>query len=48
MKKPNVKVKKSGYTFTILDLVGKVKARKNKNVDPLKAREYMTTHYKRI
>ena len=32
----------------ILELAGSVKPRKNKNIDPVKAREYMETHYERI
>lgn len=33
---------------TLMDLAGKYKPRKNKGVDPVKAREYMETHYKRV
>ncbi|OIO50001.1 AbrB family transcriptional regulator [bacterium (Candidatus Gribaldobacteria) CG_4_10_14_0_2_um_filter_41_16] len=29
----------------ILELAGTIKVRKNKGVDPVKAREYMETHY---
>ncbi len=32
----------------ILDLAGSLKPKKNKGVDPVKAREYMETHYKRV
>lgn len=32
----------------ILDLAGSLKPKKNKSVDPVKAREYMETHYKRV
>ncbi len=31
-----------------LDFAKKIKVKKNKNVDPVKAREYMETHYERI
>ncbi len=31
----------------ILDLAGKLVPRVNKGVDPVKAREYMETHYRR-
>lgn len=44
--------KKKGGVFIskaidIMDLSGVLKPRKNKGVDPLKAREFMETHYKR-
>jgi len=32
----------------ILELAGTIKVKKNKGVDPVKAREYMETHYERI
>ncbi len=32
----------------IVDLAGTLKPKKNIRVDPLKAREYMETHYKRV
>lgn len=32
----------------IMDLSGSLKPKKNKGVDPLKAREYMETHYERV
>lgn len=32
----------------ILELAGKIKVKKNKGVDPVKAREYMETHYERV
>ena len=32
----------------ILQLAGTIKVKKNKGVDPVKAREYMETHYERI
>jgi AbrB family looped-hinge helix DNA binding protein len=35
-------------TFDILDIAGTIKPRKNKNTDPLKAREYMEKNYKRF
>lgn len=31
----------------ILQIAGTIKAKKNKGVDPVKAREYMETHYER-
>lgn len=32
----------------ILELAGTIKVNKNKGVDPVKAREYMETHYERV
>lgn len=32
----------------ILELAGTIKVKKNKGVDPMKAREYMQTHYERM
>jgi AbrB family looped-hinge helix DNA binding protein len=32
----------------ILELAGTIKVKKNKGVDPVKAREYMETHYERV
>ncbi|MFH0740012.1 MAG: AbrB/MazE/SpoVT family DNA-binding domain-containing protein [bacterium] len=31
----------------ILEIAGTIKVKKNKGVDPVKAREYMETHYER-
>ena len=35
-------------SLDIMDLSGSLKPKKNKGVDPLKAREYMETHYERV
>lgn len=45
--------KKEGYlkitpTFDLLDIAGTIKPRKNAGIDPVKAREYMETHYERV
>jgi len=32
----------------IMDLSGSLKPKQNKGMDPLKAREYMETHYRRV
>ncbi len=41
----NLILKKAPSFF---DLAGKLKPKKNIGVDPLKAREYMETHYERV
>jgi len=49
-----IKLEKNKKAITItapedfLDFAGTIKVRKNKGVDPVKAREYMETHYERV